>query len=150
MNSWLDNPISTTPLRYVDNLLLDNCSVTTLVMVLEEPIGIRYLGHVTGYQPIRNQYFLLIGVSAAPDRNCRDPLGKFRTDLNALERIDDGGYYCNLFDDVVEIWTITAVSILKLTLRHKCNHTMAYFIVKNRARIKEKIKIRSDKEEDQG
>ena len=32
----------------------------------KQPIRTRYLGHVTGYQPIRGQYFLIWSVAALP------------------------------------------------------------------------------------
>ena len=33
--------------------------------ISKQPIRTRYLGHVTGYQPIRDQYFLIRSVPAA-------------------------------------------------------------------------------------
>eukprot|EP00116_Pleurobrachia_bachei_P015642 sb/3475904/ len=33
----------------------------------KQPIRTRYLGHVTGYQPIRDQYFLIRSVSDSPE-----------------------------------------------------------------------------------
>ena len=37
----------------------------------KQPIITRYLGHVTGYQPIRDQYFLIRSVPGTGDGNRR-------------------------------------------------------------------------------
>eukprot|EP00116_Pleurobrachia_bachei_P014175 sb/3474437/ len=49
--SWLFSPPAHTTLQYI-------VSYSSGTDTNKQPISARYLGHVTGYQPIRDQYFL--------------------------------------------------------------------------------------------
>eukprot|EP00116_Pleurobrachia_bachei_P001262 sb/3461524/ len=46
----------------VRDSVISNSSTSSIIGTSKQPIRTRYLGHVTGYQPIRDQYFLIRSV----------------------------------------------------------------------------------------